>query len=236
MKRLSLPLLLALLAATTLPVCASITTQAIVGQDIQVILDLANMDPAIYNTTVQQGAFAVSTIPETINAVFEVQNLTNARCEYDPTQQIFRDSTYSIHTEFSITGSDILGFTVKGMTKEYTVRTDWRKFRVDLTNETSLDFAIYFATQVSQWDQINHTLNDTTHPAYFYNSTSLSQIDPEFYFLLPENAANIHAAGDTLIFEVPLSSEEAFLNSPFLILIVLVVVVVVAFLYRRIRR
>lgn len=236
MKRLSLPLLLVLLATTTLPACASITTQAIVGQDIQVILDLANIDPAIYNKTVDQELFDASTIPETINVAFEARNLTNARCNYDPAQQVFSESTYSIHTEFSITGSDILGFTIKGMIKEYTVRTDWRKFRVDLNNETSLDFAIYFAAQVSQWAQINHTLNDTTHPSYFYNSTGLSQIDPSFYFIFPEDAANIQAVGDTLIFEVPLASEEFLLNSPFLILIVVVVVVVVAFLYRRIRR
>ncbi len=116
------------------------------------------------------------------------------------------------------------------------MRTDWREFRVNLTLDLSVDFAKIFATPVSSWNRINYTLNGKKHPAYNYTSMALSQIDPSFYFVLPEKATNVHANGDTIIFDVPYSLEEALLNSPFLILFAVIIIVIVAAIYHRIRR
>ena len=239
MKRLLLlHFLLILLVSVIVPVHASIRIQAIIDQNIYVVLDFEKINATIYNDIVQQGLFDVSTIPEAIRENFEQQNLTNAWCNYDPAQEIFGDSPNSIHVEFYLTGSDILNLTVntETMTRNYRVRTDWRKFQVNLTNETRLDFTEHFAKPVSQWNQANYTLNDKKHPAYYHNSTIQSQIDPSFHFILPENARDFHAVQDTIIFEVPLSFEESLLNSPFLILAVLVVVDAIVLLYRRIRK
>lgn len=230
--------LIVLLAAVVTSVHASITIQTVVDEDLHVVLNMESMDPAIYNETVQQGLFDVSTIPAAINANFKQQNLTNARCNYDSAQQIFTDSTTSIRVEFYLTGLDILDSAINAdtRTKVYNVRTDWRKFQISLTNETSLDFANHFATPVGQWNKVSYPLNGKSHPAYFYNSTIPSLIDPSFYFILPEKATNVNAVGDKIAFEVPLSFEEIFLNSPFLILAVLLVVIVIVFVYRRIRK
>lgn len=239
MKRLILShLLLILLATVMMPVHASIRIQAVIDQDVHVVIDFENIDPAIYDEVVQQGLFNVSIIPEAIREKFEQLNLTDARCNYDPAQEIFGSSTDSIHVEFYLTGSDILNFTINSetRTKTYRVRTDWRRFHINLTHETSLYFSRYFGLLVSRWEQINYTLNEKTHPTYYYNFTSSSQIDPSFYFILPEKATNVHAVKDTIIFEVPLSFEESFLDSPFLILTVLIVAVIIAIFYRRIRR
>lgn len=230
--------LIVLLAAVVMSVHASITIETVVDEDLHVVFDMESIDPAIYNETVQQGLFDVSTIPAAINANFEQQNLTNARCNYDSAQEIFTDSTNSIRVEFYLTGLDILDSTIDAdtRTKVYSVRTEWRKFQITLTNETSLDFANYFAAPVAQWNKVSYPLDGKSHPAYFYNSTIPSLIDPSFYFILPEKATNVNAVGDTITFEAPLSFEEIFLNSPFLILAVLLVVIAIVFIYRRIRK
>ncbi len=239
MKRLIVSYsLFVLLAAAHMSVHASITIQTVVDEDLHVVFSMESMDPAIYNKTVQQGLFDVSTIPEAINANFEQQNLTNARCNYDSGQEVFTDSTNSMRVEFYLTGFDVLDSTINAdtRTKVYNVRTGWRTFQISLTNETSLDFSNYFATPVAQWNKVSYPINSKSYPAYFYNSTIPSLIDPSFYFILPEKATNVNAVGDTITFEVPLSFEEIFLNSPFLILAVLLVVVVIVFIYRRIRK
>ncbi len=230
--------LIVLLAAFATSGHASITVQTVVDEDLHVVFSMESMDPAIYNETVQQSLFDVSTIPEAISANLEQQELTDARCNYDSDQEIFTDSTNSIRVEFYLTGLDILDSTIDAdtRTKVYSVRTEWRKFQISLTNETNLDFANYFATPVAQWNKTSYPLDGKSHPAYFYNSPILSLIDPSFYFILPEKATNVNAVGDTITFEVPLSFEEIFLNSPFLILAVILVVLAIVFIYRRIRK
>lgn len=228
--------LLILLTAVIVPVHASIEIQAVIEKNIHVVFDLENMDPAIYNETVQQGLFNVATIPTAINNYFEQRNLTKATCDYDPAQVIFR--TRAIQVECHLAGSDVLGVTINAetMTKNYRVRTDWRNFRVGLTNETFLDFTEYFATSVSQWEQVNYTLNGKKHQAYYHNATNSNEIDPIFYFILPEKATNVHAVDETIIFEIPIPVEEALIDSPFLILATIIVLIIIAQLYRIIRK
>ena len=239
MKKLTVSHVLLILFATTIvSVQASMEIQAIIDHTVHVTFDVKSVDPEIYTEIVNASLLSVSTIPESINEVFEQKNLANARCDYDPAQEIFSDSTKSIHVEFYLTGSDVLNSTMNAMrmTKTYNVRTDWREFRLNLTLDLSIDFAEIFATPVSSWDQINYTLSGKQHPAYNYTSTTPSQIEPSFYFILPEKATNVHAIRDTIIFDTPYSLEEALLNSPFLILFAVIIIVIVAAIFHRIRR
>lgn len=229
-------LLLILLVSLVTPVYASVTIQATIDQNIPVVFDFQNIDFRIYNETIRQNLFNVSTIPRAIEETLEERDLKNVECIYDPTQKVFDDSTRSIHVEFLLVGSDIIHITISKTTtnKIYNVRTDWRKFHFNLTDNYALDFNEYFGKPIAEWE----FENKTTPARYYCNHTSSIEFDPICYFTLPSTAINPHVAedGDTLIFELPLSVGESLLNSPFLILVALIIVNVVAVLYRKIRK
>ena len=227
--------LLVLLVTLVTPAYASVTIQATIDQNIHVVFDFQNISSEIYNETIRQHLFNVSTIPRAIEESLEEKNLKNTECMYDPTQEIFDDSTRSIHVEFLLIGSDIIRIAVSKATtnKIYNVRTDWRKFHVNLTDNYALDFNEYFGRPIAEWE----FGNKTTPATYYYNHTSSIKFDPICYFALPSRAINPHIAedGDTIVFELPPSLGESLLNSPFLILVALIIVNVVAVLYRKIR-
>ena len=225
-------LFLLLVVVLVTPVHASVTTQAIINQDIQVLFDFRNISPDIYgNITITD-----TTIPETIKNNLMQRGLTHVDYRYAPLD--FNSTENSLHVAFILFGSDILNVTVntKVMTKAYRVRTDWRKFQVNLTNGLSLNFTEYFGEPVERWQRINYTLNAKTHPAYYYNFTDSNTIDPACYFILPAAATNVQVTGDILTFELPLSFGDSLLNSPFLILGALIVVNIAFFLYRRVKK
>ena len=215
---------------------ASVTVQAIIDQDIHVAFDLENINSTIYWTIKNGNLINTSTIPNIILKKLKQQNLTHVDVYTQPV--VFNNSTSSIYVAFSLTGSDILNFTVntKAMTKTYHVRTEWRKFQVNLTNGFSLNFNEYFGEPVERWQRINYTLNAKTHPAYYHNFTDSNTIDPACYFILPAAATNVQVTGDILTFELPLSFGDSLLNSPFLILGALIVVIIAFFLYRRVKK
>jgi hypothetical protein len=223
-------LLLAVVLVT--PVHASVTTQAIINQDIQVLFDFRNISSDIYrNITITE-----TTIPETIKNNLMQRGLTHVDCRYAPLD--FNSTENSLHVAFILFGSDILNVTVntKAMVKTYHVRTDWRKFQVNLTDGLSLNFTEYFGEPVDMWQRINYTLNAETHPAYYYNFTDLDTFDPTCYFILPAEATHVVASGDAITFELPLSFADSLLNSPFLVLGALIVVNIAFFAYRRIKK
>ena len=225
-------LFLLLVVVLVTPVHASVTTQAIINQDIQVLFDFRNISPDIYgNITITE-----TTIPETIKNNLMQRGLTHVDYRYAPLD--FNSTENSLHVAFILFGSDILNVTVntKAMTKTYHVRTDWRKFQVNLTDGFSLNFTEYFGEPVERWQRINYTLNAKTHPAYYHNFTYSNTIDPACYFILPAAATNVQVAGDILTFELPLSFGDSLLNSPFLILGALIVVNIAFFLYRRVKK
>lgn len=225
-------LFLFLLVVFVIPVHASVTTQAIINQDIQVLFDFRNISPDIYgNITITD-----TTIPEAIKNNLIQQGLTNVDYRYVPLT--FNSTENSLHVAFILFGSDILNVTVntKTMTKTYHVRTDWRKFQVNLTNEISLNFAEYFNEPVENWQKINYTLNAKIHPAYYYNVTDSNTFDPMCYFILPTEATNPQAVGDIITFELPLSFEDSLINSPFLILGALIVLIIAFYLYRKVKK
>jgi len=229
-------LLLVLLVALITPSCASVSIQATIDQNIHVVFNFQNIDSTIYNETIHQDSFGVSTIPRAIEESLEERDLGNAECIYDPTQEISDDSTRSIRVEFLLIGPDIIYVTINKttMNKIYNVRTDWRKFHVNLTDNYVLDFSEYFGKPMAEWE----FENETTPARYYCNDTSSIEFDPICYFTLPSRAINPHIAEDrdTIVFELPLPLGESLLNSPFLILVALIIVNAVAVLYRKIRK
>ncbi len=225
-------LFLLLVVVLVTPVHASVTTQAIINQDIQVLFDFRNISPDIYgNITITE-----TTIPETIKNNLMQRGLTHVDYRYAPLD--FNSTENSLHVAFILFGSDILNVTVntKAMTKTYHVRTEWRKFQVNLTNGFSLNFTESFGEPVERWQRINYTLNAKTHPAYYHNFTDSNTIDPACYFIMPAAATNVQVTGDILAFGLPLSFGDFLLNSPFLILGALIVVIIAFFLIRRVRK
>ena len=237
MRRLAATsILLVLLVTLATPIYASVTIQATIDQNIHVVFDFQNINSTIYNEAIQQQLFNASTIPRAIEEKLEQRDLKNVECTYDPTQEIFDDSTRSIHVEFLLVGSDIIRVIISKttMSKIYNVRTDWRKFHFNLTDNYSLDFNEYFGKPIAEWE----FENKTTPAHYYYNHTSSIEFDPICYFILPSRANNPHIAEDmdTIVFELLLPLGESLLSSPFLILIALIIVNVVAVLYRKIRK
>jgi len=230
-------LLLALLATLILPLRASVTIQASIDQNVHVVFDFVNVNSTVYEQIKHEPSLDRSTIPKTIVDNLKQRNLTHV-AYYDPVL-IFNDSDKSIHVTFYLSGLDILNFTFSKVTmaKVYHVRTDWRKFHLNVTTRFSLNFTEYFGTPIAQWQKINYTgFENKMHPAYYYNYTGPSPFDPRCYFILPTTATNVQAVMDTIIFEVPPPLEDLLLNSPFLIVGALIVVNIAVFLYRRVRK
>ena len=229
-------LFLLLIATSATSVHASVTVRAIVDQDVHVAFSLENLNSTIYWAIKNENLITELTIPNAILENLEQQNLTHVDVFTQPI--VFDDSASSINIAFSLTGSNILNFTVdtKSMTRTYHVRTHWRKFQLKLTDGLSLNFTEYFGEPVEGWQRINYTLNSKTHPAYYYNFTDSNTFDPTCYFMLPAEATKIQVAGDIITFELPLSFADSLLNSPFLILGALIVVNIIFFAYRRIKK
>jgi len=230
MKKLATAhLLLILFVTLIMPVHASVTMEATIDQSIHVVLNFENVNSTIYEEIKQ--TFNVTTIPLIIVKNLEQQGLTRVRWGY--TQEIgFNDSTNSINAEFFLAGSDIVTFTFNKttMARLYQVRTEWRKFNVNLTENFSINLNEYFGTPIAQWNYID------SEKAYYYEYTQLESFTPSCKFVLPATAINIQATGDAIFFEIPPLREDVLLNSPFLILGAIIIGIIVAFIYRRIRK
>ncbi len=231
-------MLIALLFAFITPAYASIRMQAVIDQDIRVVFDFENMNSTVYWTIKNGSLITRTTIPEIIRENLAERDLTNVNF-YTETID-FDSSTLSMRVAFSLSGSDIINIKVNTTTntRTYNVRTDWRRFQVNITNGISLtlNFADYYGEPVEKWHRINYTLNDKVHPAYYSNFTGQSPFNPLGYFILSAEAKNLRPTGDTLIFDLPLSFEDSLLNSPFLIFGGLIVVIAAFSLYRKIRK
>jgi len=232
MRKLALAHLLFFLLLVTLitPAYASVKIQAVIDQDVYIAFYFDFEDnPTVYWIIQGENLITETTIP---NKIREQKNLTNVDFFTEPV--VFDDSTFSIYVAFYLSGSDILNFTVNTelMTRTYYVRTDWRNFHIDITDEFSLDFAEYFGKPVEEWTrQDNYTLNEKAHTAYYHNFTgSLC------YFILPAAATDVQAVKDTIIFDLPMPFEDSLLNSPFLILGTLIVIIIASSLYRKVRK
>jgi len=237
-KIVLLPFLCLLLAVINAPVYASITIEVSIDDSLHVSFDFSNLNSTMYNEIqAHPEIFNSTSIPRTIVRNLEKQDLRQVSWRQDSTA-IFKGNG-AIRVEFYLEGQDILSFTVNKVTfaRTYTVKTNWIKFDVNLTNTFTLNFTTYFAPSISSWQRINHTVNGIVHQAFYYNSTvSTAPFNASCYFILPTAATNIRASGDTLTFEMPPSLEDRLINSPILILGAVIVANIIAVIYRKVRK
>ena len=217
---------------------ASVEIQAWIDESLYVTFSFEKINSTIYEEIKQQQLlFNETSIPQIIMNGLKQRKLTHV--EFYTTELNFDDSSKSIRGAFYLSGSDVLSFTFNRttMAKIYTVRTDWRNFHVNLTRALSLNFTEYFGKPLEQWQRINYTdFENRMHPAYHYNYTEPAPFEPRCYFILPTTATNPRAVADTVIFELPPSTEDNLLNSPFIILGTLIVVNIALVLYRKMRK
>lgn len=204
---------------------AEITGNISVGEDLYVTFDFAGLDQTVYDQAKTQ--FTNQTIPNIIANNFEQRNQTvgTRALPLD-----FDDATRSITSSFYLGGSAIISLTINKTTLKriYEVKTDWRKIKVSLTDNFSVDFAQLAATPVDEWQK----QSDTT---FYYENKNTGTLDVFFYVSLPASASQVSADGDTVFFEMPPLAEDILLGTPFLILIALAIILVIILLYRKVR-
>lgn len=221
-----------LLVISIMPVHASVTLEAVVDEGIRVSLNIELVNSTIYNESkLNNETFNLVNIRSIVLENLERQNLT--RVEWSSNQNIiFDDSTNLIRVEFNLGGPDIvdLTFNKTTMARIYSVRTEWRRFHLNLTEDFSLNFTEYFGTPVAQW---NYSDSQKT---YYYDYTELNSFGASCKIVLPTRATHVQAIEDTIIFEVPPIIEDVLLNSPLLVLGAIIVVILISVVYRRARK
>lgn len=219
----------------------STPVQAAAEQRLYVVLDFENMDTLIYNA-VQDNRDLFN---DTIFPQIFVENLENyLDVTYSPldAELKFNDSARSMQASFSLSGSDIINFTLnrETMARTYQVNTDWRTFKVDIKDENgssifSLNLAD-FSEPVAQWEATNYTLHGSNRTAYFYEYFNPLVYYATFYFVLPAEATNPQVDGDTITYELPPAPGDVLLNSPFLVMGAIIAIAGGFVLYRKIRK
>lgn len=230
MKKISLINLIAILAlSAAIPVNASVTTKTTIDDSLFITYDLS-LDQTLYNQTKTNTQFNISTIPQIIIKNFEEKNQTLVRWGLGPQTDIYDDANHAIHISFFLSGSDIISFKVNETTMErmYQVRTEWRKFQVNLTSDFYIDFAELLAKPVAEWQKTNAT-------TFYYENKEAGTLDAFFYLFLPASASNVRVEGDTVFYDVPPRFEDQLLNSPFLVLGAIAVALMIVLIYRKAR-
>lgn len=233
MKKSTLILALFALLSTmfVVPVYASVSINAFINDSIYVVYKLENLNSTIYDEVKTNGQFNISTIPSTIIKNLEDQGQNQVRWWLGPQTDIFNDANRTIIVSFYLGGSDIISFTVNRTTMKRTcqVKTDWRKFQLNLTSTLQINFTQYLAEPVEKWQKPNQT-------TYYIETRETGFLDVlSFNLALPTTATNVQVQGDTITYDVPPYLEDIILNSPFPILIVLFVIIIIALIYRTVK-
>lgn len=241
MKKLVLALFSCLLLAVSItPVHASITVEVLIDESLHIAFhfDFKSNSTMYDEIVAHPEIFNSSSIRLTITKNLEKQNLEKVSSSQIPTE-FSNNVEKSIHVEFYLGGEDILSYTLDTITatRTYSVKMNWMKFEISLTNTFKLNFTSYFATPMSNWQKVNRTIGDNVHPALYYNSTAgTTPFYTSCYFILPTTATNVKTVGDTLTFEVPTILEDRLIDSPLLILGGIIIAIIVANLYRKVRK
>lgn len=240
MKRIALvPLLCLFIVSIIVPVHASITIEALANGRFQVSFDFGNLNSTIYaEIKAHPGIFNGTSIPRAIVKNLEKQNLKQVSWNQTSTS-IFNDTEQTINVKFYLEGQDIATYTLNKTTliRTFSVKTNWIRFDVKLTNTFVLNFTTYFTKPISDWQRTNHTVSGNVHTAFYYHSSfGASPFDASCYFVLPLEATNIKATGDTLTFDVPPIMEDKLLDSPILILGAIITANIVFVAYRKFRK
>ena len=230
-KTVLTPLIAILILSVILPVNASISaTKVTVDDSLFVTYDFENLNSTLYDQIKAEAKFNITTIPRTIKENLEQMDLKLVNWWLGPQTSIFEDADQSIHISFFLGGSDIVSMKVNGTTMKrvYQLSTEWRKFKVNLTSNFTLDFAQSLNNPLADWQRINAT-------SFYYESKQTGTLDVTFSLVLPTSASDIRVQGDTVFFDMPPRFEDQLLNSPFLILGAIAVALAIALVYRKVR-
>lgn len=217
-----------LVAFTVMPVVAETTTINIrVDDGLAVTCEFRNLSEAVYEQSKTQ--FAADTIPKIIASNLEKAN-QSVRWGLPASPLAFEDSDRIVRSSFFLGGSAIVAFSVNDteFKRMYEVKMDWRKFKVDLAGNFSVDFAQLAAKPVAEWQKLNAT-------TFYFESKGTSAGDVAFYLVLPASASRVRASRDTVFYDVPPPLEDQLLYSPFPVLGALAVALGIILLYRKIR-
>ncbi len=222
----ALTTVMVLLAAVSVE-AEEFTVNVSIDDSLFVTYEFTNLDPTVYEQA--EIGFPAERIPQTIADYFEARNQT-VRWELGSLPLVFDPVNHAICNSFFLSGSPIMDFSLNRTTlrRVYEVKTDWRKFKVNLTDNYSIDFAQRLAKPVAEWQKPNVTTFD-------FESKETDAPDIKFSVALPPSALEVRAVGDTVFYEVQPYLEDILLGTPFLILIALVVAFIIILLYRRIR-
>ncbi len=219
----------------------STPVQAAAEQRIYIVIDFENIASPIYDAVKEnRDLFNATTFPRIFveNLKRYLTDVTHSPLD---AELKFNDSARSMQASFSLSGSDIIIFTVnrETMARTYQVNTNWRIFEVGIEDENgSSVFSLNltdFSEPVAQWEKANYTLHGSNHTAYFHEYSNPLTYDATFYFVLPAEATDPQVDGDTVTYELPPAPGDVLLNSPFLVMGVLIAVAVGFVLYRKIR-
>jgi hypothetical protein len=227
-KLIALYILFVLITTSTVFASSSMNVETTIDESVHVTFEFADIETQLYSEIKAEG-FNVSTIPNAVEGIFEQQGLTNARVIYDLNQEIFDDDTQSMHVKFFLAGSDIISYTLDktDMTRTFRLEAEWRTFEISFTQNFSVNFEEHFGVPLTEWRQVDRA---------FEKSVDAGSVEMSFRFILPEEAFDIKAEEDTIIFKVPLGFEDSLLNSPFLILGAIIIIIIIIVIYRRARK
>ena len=108
------------------------------------------------------------------------------------------------------------------------VKTEWMKFSLPLTQNVSIDFAQLLSPRVSAWNK--------TDNGYIYTSTSdFGKVTFEIVGPSSTTSFYVDVDGETVIFELPPSKSDLFINSPYIMLVIVIVLILIAIVYRKLR-
>lgn len=226
MKGKGLTILLCLLfvlsARIAPPVSSRVEVNATVNREgVQVSFEISGINSTIFEETLKENLIENSTIPEAIRSQIGIELMYKGTVE-------LRNETNSIFARYSFWGPGILNRSIEGDVERYRLGAEWRKFRLDLAGDFSVDFDVLFGAPVAEWNK--------TDLEYFYSSSN-ELGEASFRLTLPSWASEVRvdADGETIVFERFVPLEERFINSPFPILVALAVAYLVALVYRRVR-
>lgn len=208
------------------PVCAEIFVTVRFDDSLSVIYEFKNLDQPVYDQAKTQ--FSADTIPRIIADNMADENRT---VQWSVTDATFSDdATRTIRNSFTLSGSGIMSSSLNktDLKQTYEVRTDWRRFKVNLTDSFSFDFNQYAAAPVAEWQKPNAT-------TFHLENSATGTLDLQFYIVLPESASEIQVVGNTILYKMPGSFADQLLYSPFPVLAALAVALVIVLLYRRLR-
>lgn len=216
-----------LIASAIIPVHAETTINVTVDGALLITYEFKDLNQTVYDQARTQ--FTANKVPEAIVSTLQQKNQT-VQWGLPPEPLVFEDASRTIRSSFFLGGSRIVSLSIDKtqFKRTYEVKTDWRRFKVDLTDTYSIDFAQYVGTPVAEWKKPDET-------TFFFENPETEAEHVAFYIKVPASASGVRASGDTVFFDMPPTLEDQLLYSPFPVLAALAVILVIILLYRRVR-